>query len=104
MGSLTNLISLWLDYNELSGSLPASLANLSQLTEIRLQGNDFSGSVPTELCALRSGVFGEVVLEQVEADCLPDQFTGAVEIACEASCCTLCCDGNGNNCLHSILV
>jgi Leucine-rich repeat (LRR) protein len=49
LGNLSNLESLSLDYNQLSGSIPAELGNLSNLSELYLYDNQLTGSIPTEL-------------------------------------------------------
>ena len=38
-----------LSYNQLSGTIPAELGNLSSLTELELGGNQLSGTIPVEL-------------------------------------------------------
>ena len=38
-----------LNYNQLSGTIPAELGNLSSLTELELGGNQLSGTIPVEL-------------------------------------------------------
>ena len=47
-----DVISLNLPSNKLTGTIPASIANLSQLTSIYMQGNSISGSIPTEMGSL----------------------------------------------------
>jgi len=49
LANLTNLTYLRLDYNSLSGSIPAELGNLTYLTQLGLHGNSLSGSIPAEL-------------------------------------------------------
>ncbi len=49
LGNLTNLEWLSLDDNALSGSIPTELGNLTNLTELWLNKNQLSGSIPTEL-------------------------------------------------------
>ena len=49
LGNLTQLTNLSLHYNQLSGSIPAELGNLTQLTNLSLGGNQLSGSIPPEL-------------------------------------------------------
>jgi Leucine-rich repeat (LRR) protein len=48
-GSL--LEEIWVQQNELSGTLPASLADLSQLQSLYIDGNKFTGKVPGDLCS-----------------------------------------------------
>jgi len=52
-GSLKNnffrLQNLIIDHNLLSGSIPASLGGLSELTNISLSHNQFSGAIPNEI-------------------------------------------------------
>ena len=40
---------LWLQHNQLSGSIPKELGQLSALTELELHDNQLSGSIPKEL-------------------------------------------------------
>jgi Leucine-rich repeat (LRR) protein len=47
--NMTNLQSLFLSYNQLGGSIPAELGNLTNLIDLRLDGNALSGSIPPEL-------------------------------------------------------
>ena len=49
LGNLTNLEVLWLYDNQLSGSLPSSLGNLTNLEVLDLSSNQLSGSIPSEL-------------------------------------------------------
>jgi hypothetical protein len=49
LGNLSQLTELYLDSNQLSGSIPNELENLSQLTEFSLDSNQLSGSIPSEL-------------------------------------------------------
>ncbi len=52
LGDLSNLTELDLEANELSGNIPASLGNLSNLTELDLAYNQLSGSIPAQLGSL----------------------------------------------------
>ena len=49
LGDLTNLNVLWLHSNQLSGSIPPSLGNLINLLYLNLSNNQLSGSIPLEL-------------------------------------------------------
>jgi Leucine-rich repeat (LRR) protein len=43
---------LYLQYNQLNGSLPEELGNLKELTVVNMANNDLSGPIPTELIQL----------------------------------------------------
>ena len=49
LGDLTDLQRLSLSSNELSGSIPASLGDLTNLKDLGLGGNELSGSIPASL-------------------------------------------------------
>jgi len=49
LGNLTRLTSLDLNSNQLSGSIPAELGNLSNIENLLLTANELSGSIPAEL-------------------------------------------------------
>jgi hypothetical protein len=49
LGNLSNLMVWCLDNNHLSGSIPAELGNLSNLEHLTLHTNQLSGSIPPEL-------------------------------------------------------
>ncbi len=49
LGNLTNLTALALSSSQLSGSIPAELGNLTNLTELWLSNSQLSGSIPAEL-------------------------------------------------------
>ncbi len=49
LGNLSNLEDLWLSDNQLTGSIPTELGNLSNLIRLQLYSNQLTGSIPTEL-------------------------------------------------------
>jgi len=59
LGDLTNLTQLQLPFNQLSGSLPAELCNLTDLTLLTINNNNLQGSYPGCMSA-----FCNVLLEQ----------------------------------------
>ena len=52
LGNLSELTSLSLHRNQLTGSLPSSLGGLSQLEVLSLGGNQFTGQIPSSLGGL----------------------------------------------------
>jgi hypothetical protein len=50
IGNLTNLIVLNLSYNQLTGSIPPEIGNLTNLTYLILRSNQLSGIIPDEIC------------------------------------------------------
>lgn len=54
LGNLSNLDSLFLSTNKLSGSIPKELGNLSNLRYLGLYFNQLSGSIPEELGNLKN--------------------------------------------------
>ncbi|MEN6560040.1 MAG: Ser-Thr-rich GPI-anchored membrane family protein [Acidobacteriota bacterium] len=69
IGDLTGLTALNLHTNQLSGSLPSSLGNLTGLTLLHLYQNSFSGSLPAELGNLTN---------LTALDVYQNQFTGSI--------------------------
>ncbi|MES2731915.1 MAG: leucine-rich repeat domain-containing protein, partial [Bacteroidota bacterium] len=49
LGNLSALTSLNLEWNKLSGSIPASLGNLTALNFLYMYGNELSGNIPATL-------------------------------------------------------
>ncbi|NIM10874.1 MAG: hypothetical protein GTO45_02700 [Candidatus Aminicenantes bacterium] len=49
LGNLSELIGIFLEWNELSGTIPPELGNLGKMTHLLLMSNRLSGSIPPEL-------------------------------------------------------
>ena len=49
LGNLTNLAGLALENNSLSGNIPSELGNLTNLNNLTLDNNSLTGSIPAEL-------------------------------------------------------
>ena len=54
LGNLSNLEILYLSYNRLSGQIPASLGRLSNLTELHIGANQLTGTIPPDLGRLNN--------------------------------------------------
>ena len=52
LGQLTGLDTLWLHNNRLTAAIPSELGLFTMLFGLHLSGNDFSGPIPTELAQL----------------------------------------------------
>ncbi len=52
IGNLTQLTSLWLDHNDLTGNIPSSIRNLTQLETLSLYNNQLTGTIPSSIGAL----------------------------------------------------
>ena len=50
IGNLTNLTRLISDDNQLTGSIPPEIGNLTNLNYLRLNDNQLSGIIPDEIC------------------------------------------------------
>jgi hypothetical protein len=68
IGNLTHLKSLYLDDNELSGPVPSEIGNLAQLQVARLGRNQFSSSIPAELTNLTDLIFLELWGNQLSGE------------------------------------
>ena len=75
---------LWLSVNDLTGSIPPELGNLTRLTLLDLSGNDLTGPIPSEIANLRN-------LEDLSVPggvCVPaDLLDWAVELGVSAYRC-----------------
>ena len=57
LGNLSELTHLGLHYNNLTGTIPSELGNLSKLWWLLLEGNNLTGSIPSELGNLSKLVY-----------------------------------------------
>jgi len=71
------LVQLFLEHNDLSGTVPASLANLKHIKDLFIDGNKFTGYVPPSLCTL--GLNQDFVIANGEEQ---DGRNGCNSIAC----------------------
>jgi len=81
LGLLTSMQQMWLYGNKLSGEIPSQLGALAKMNRLEVEKNDLTGIMPSEICDLRAGV-----LEDLEADCIPED----AEVSCATDCCTCC--------------
>lgn len=72
LGNLTGLEWLSLSRNQLSGPIPAELSNLTNLKVLGLEGNQLLGSIPSQLSALTN-------LLELRLD--DNQFSGPIPLA-----------------------
>ena len=72
LGNLTNLASLRLDGNRLTGEIPAELGRLANLTLLYLSGNQLTGCVPESLRDVADNDFVQLRL----AFCIPEGSPG----------------------------
>jgi RHS repeat-associated protein len=49
IGNLTKLVNLYLNVNQLSGNIPAEIGNLPPLNTLQLSNNQLSGSIPSTI-------------------------------------------------------
>ena len=78
LGNLTRLRELSLDDNQLSGSIPSSLGSLAELELLYLRGNRLSGSIPAALCKFSRGINPQQ--DGVILPCAESGAVGAVEV------------------------
>ena len=65
VGDLTNLTRLLLDGNILTGSIPTEIGNLTNLTDLDLENNQLSGPIPTEIGNLNNLQFLRLKFNQL---------------------------------------
>jgi len=57
IGNLTNLLKLSLHYNQLTGSIPQEIGNLTNLIRLFLYNNQLTGEIPESICNLVEVVY-----------------------------------------------
>ena len=70
LGNLANLTDLALNDNQLSGSIPTQLGNLSALVKLYLNDNSLTGPLPSEFANLRN--LRRLALKNNKGVCIPD--------------------------------
>ena len=101
---MTNLQYLYLNGNNLSGTISSLIGNMKNLTFLTVNENRLTGSIPKELSQLSSLLVGWFHLNALngtmpdvcgfnnlwwlKADCGEDDDTAAL-VSCD--CCTACC-------------
>jgi len=91
-----NLKDLWLDNNDLTGTIPdVPLVDFYAITEILLHRNKLDGPVPDDLCALRR-LYPEQ-LTTLSVDCQPPTRFDVPFNSCRIDCCTECTTGKNRN-------
>merc|ERR1712045_968701 len=91
-----NLMDLWLDGNDLTGTIPDVPENrLLKITEVLLNNNRLSGPVPSGFCDLRASFPSQFV--SLHADCEPPPQSDVPQNFCTPGCCTDCSVGKGVN-------
>ncbi len=79
IGQLSELKILTLGFNQLSGAIPAALGNLTNLIELELYNNPFTGTLPPEIGNLTQLVFFRVGHAELEGG-IPDSYRNLVNL------------------------
>ena len=79
MGNLSQLESLSLHRNQLTGPVPFQLGNLVKLTRLRLNDNQLSGNIPAALGNLSSLTFLRLAGTNQFTGCVPSGLRGVAD-------------------------
>jgi Leucine-rich repeat (LRR) protein len=86
-GNMTDLVILRLSKSGIVGTIPGELGRLTNLVELSLSRTQLEGTMPQEVCALRI----EGVLKELEADCSVRKGDTSPSVHCpNPQCCTEC--------------
>ena len=102
LGNLTQLTRLDLYDNQLNGTIPSTLGKLTQLKFLSLNGNQLDGTIPSSLGQLTQLNFlylhNNTQLSGTIPSVLCTLSTGiTIPIDCDNIVCTCCLDGNTYN-------
>ncbi|KAG7373342.1 RHS repeat-associated core domain containing protein [Nitzschia inconspicua] len=96
MGLLERLTVLNLEANpELSGTLPESFGQLTQLEKLFLKDTNISGGLNEALC------IEDNLITEIQADCAVDE-QGILIGTLPCDCCTSCCKTGGSECTTNV--
>jgi len=90
IGTLTNLNRLYLYNNQLTGEIPSSIGNLNNLEFLLLDNNELSGLVPENLCGIIYINLGGNNLCSPYPECISDENIGYQDTS---ECFIGCIDG-----------
>ena len=94
-----SLVTLRLQNNSFTGTLPTELALLTRLETLFIESNELEGIVPAVMCDAVLGRGSNLTDNgggaYIVADCLPpsnNDTTNATFVDCELGCCAICCN------------
>mmetsp|Transcript_19694 Transcript_19694/g.45825 ORF Transcript_19694/g.45825 Transcript_19694/m.45825 type:complete len:844 (-) Transcript_19694:436-2967(-) len=93
-GKWSNLVNFFVDGNPLTGTVPADYSALTKLEYFWFHGTALTGSVDGTFCD--SGLWN---VTDMRSNCLREPYGLPAKMEC--SCCSSCCDSNGENCKSS---
>ena len=72
IGDLTGLTSLILNFNQINGSIPPEIGNLTNLRDLQLTSNQFTGLIPDEIYLLTNLLFLRLESNELEGSISSD--------------------------------
>jgi len=88
LGNLVNMTHMSFKDCLLEGTIPSEFGRMTKLENLFLETNSLTGSMPNEVCLLRN-----LALTQLVVDCSIGEEGPKVGVECETgenSCCTFC--------------